>query len=204
MAKLIQRVIIRLKRIWWSTTLLARMRSLGVEIADEVRIYGMPIVSMEANSRVRIGARCVICSSSQFTALGVNHPTVIVTLRAGAEIEIGEDTGISGGSICAAKSIKIGSSCLIGANVTLADTDFHALSPNNRRYNKNPDEIATAPILIEDNVFIGTGAIVLKGVTIGRNSIIGAGSVVVSNIPANSIAAGNPARVIKTIETAQC
>jgi maltose O-acetyltransferase len=53
------------------------------------------------------------------------------------------------------------------------------------------------PILIEENVWLGYGAIVLKGVTIGKNSIIGAGSVVTTNIPANCIAAGNPCRVIK-------
>lgn len=106
---------------------------------------------------------------------------------------------MSGGSICAASSIRIGAGCLIGANVTLADTDFHAISPSNRRYNSNPDEIAVAPIVIEDNVFIGADVFILKGVTVGKNSVIGAASVVTRDVPENSVAAGNPARVVRRI-----
>lgn len=175
------------------------LRAAGVEMGENVQIQGRPIVSLAANSRIRIGARCVLCSDSQSNALGINHPVVLRTLRPGAEIVIGEDTGMSGGAICAAGSIRIGAGCLIGANVTVADTDFHALKPANRRYNKNPDEIAVAPIVIEDNVFIGADTFVLKGVTIGKNSVIGAGSVVTRDVPANTIAAGNPAKVIKFI-----
>lgn len=176
------------------------LRASGVEMGENVQIQGKPIVSLAENSRIRIGARCVLCSDSQINALGINHPVVLRTMRPGAEIVIGEDTGVSGGSICAASSIRIGAGCLIGANVTLADTDFHAINPANRRYNKNPDEIAMAPIVIEDNVFIGADVFVLKGVTIGKNSVIGAGSVVTRDIPENSIAAGNPAQVVKKIE----
>lgn len=197
--QLVQRLLYRLKRIWWDLTVIPALRAAGVEIAEKVQIQGRPIVSLASGSRIRIGARCVLCSDSQINALGINHPVVLRTLRPGAEIVIGEDTGMSGGSICAAVSVRIGAGCLIGANVTLADTDFHALSPANRRYNRNPDEIVVSPIVIEDNVFIGADVFVLKGVTIGKNSVIGAGSVVTRDIPENSIAAGNPARVIKSI-----
>lgn len=197
--QLMQRVSYRIKRLWWGLTVTPALRIAGVEMAEKVRIQGKPIVSLASGSRIRIGARSVLCSDSQINALGINHPVVLRTLRPGAEIVIGEDTGMSGGSICAASSIRIGAGCLLGANVTLADTDFHGLNPANRRYNKNPDEIAVAPIVIEDNVFIGADVFVLKGVTIGQNSVVGAGSVVTRNIPGNAIAAGNPARVIKTI-----
>jgi acetyltransferase-like isoleucine patch superfamily enzyme len=120
-------------------------------------------------------------------------------LREGAVLDIGADTGISGASICAAVSVKIGQKVLIGANVTIADTDFHAINPAGRRHNKNHDEIASRPVLIGDNVFIGAGSYILKGVTIGENSIIGANSVVAKSIPANVIAAGNPAKIVKEI-----
>lgn len=198
--QLIQRLWYRVKRTWWNLTVVPALRATGVEIAERVQIQGRPIVSLAAGSRIQIGARCVLCSDSQINALGINHPVVLRTMRPGAEIVIGEDTGMSGGSICAASSIRIGAGCLIGANVTLADTDFHALNPANRRYNNNPDEIAVAPILIEDNVFIGADVFILKGVTIGKNSVIGAGSVVTRDVPENSIAAGNPARVVKRID----
>lgn len=195
----IQRLLYRVKQTWWNLTVIPVLRAAGVEIAEKVQIQGRPIVSLAAGSRIQIGARCVLCSDSQINALGVNHPVVLRTMRPGAEIVIGEDTGMSGGSICAAGSIQIGAGCLIGVNVILTDTDFHALNPNNRRYNKNPDEIAVAPIVIEDNVFIGADVFVLKGVTIGKNSVIGARSVVTRDIPKNAIAAGNPAKVIKFI-----
>lgn len=197
--QLIQRLWYRIKRTWWNLTVMPTLRAVGVEVAEKVQVQGRPIVSMVAGSRIQIGARCVLCSDSQVNALGINHPVVIRTLRPGAEIVIGQDTGMSGGSICAASSIRIGAGCLFGANVTLADTDFHALNPVNRRYNRNPDEVAVSPIVIEDNVFIGADVFVLKGVTIGKNSVIGAGSVVTRDIPENSIAAGNPAKVIKLI-----
>ena len=173
-------------------------RSWCVLVAKKARVYGWPIVSMAEHSRIQIGARSVLCSDSNFTALGVNHPVVIRTLKQGAEIVIGEDTGISGGSICAASSIRIGAGCLLGANVTIADTDFHAVNPVNRRYN-NSDEIAVAPIVIEDNVFIGANAFVLKGVTIGRDSVVGAGAIVVRDVPPGSVVVGSAAMVKRSV-----
>lgn len=199
--KLMPKVLYRLKRAWWNLTVIPALRAAGVEIADGVQIQGRPIVSLASGSRVQIGERCVLCSDSQINALGVNHPVVLRTLSPGAEIVIGADTGMSGGSICAAASIRIGAGCLIGANVTLADTDFHALNPSSRRYNRNPDDIGVAPIVIGDNVFIGADTFVLKGVRIGKNSVIGAGSVVTRDVPENAVAAGNPATVIRLIST---
>ncbi len=186
---------------WWHMVVPTRLRKLGIDVEKSARFQGMPIVSMATNSVIKIGARASLCSVSDYTALGVNHPLILRTLRPGARLEIGVDTGISGASICAAIEIKIGGNCLLGANVTITDTDFHALAPHNRRYNKNPDEIASKPVIIGNNVFIGTGVIVLKGVHIGDNAVVGAGSVVVCDIPADVIAAGNPARVIKPLVT---
>ena len=184
---------------WWEVYVPARLRCIGVRLGKNIRFKGMPIVSMYDGSSILIDENCVICSVSEMTALGVCHPVVLRTLRAEASIKIGKDSGISGGTLCAATSIKIGCSCLIGANVTIADTDFHSISPINRRQNDNQDAIGTSPVCIEDNVFIGASAIILKGVHIGKNSIIGAGSVVSSNVPANVIAAGNPAKVLRSI-----
>lgn len=154
---------------------------------------------MEKDSQIIIGDECVLCSSSSETALGVNHPVVLRTLSRRAAIKIGSNTGISGGSICSAVSVEIGRECLIGANVTISDTDFHPINPVGRAYNNNPLDIASLPVVVEDNVFIGTGAIILKGVRIGKNSVIGAGAVVTNDVPPDSIAAGNPAKVIRKI-----
>lgn len=185
---------------WWRWFVPMRVRQLGVYVSPTASFLGMPIVSLASESRIQIGERVSLCSSSAYTALGVNHAVVLRTLRPGAVIEIGDDTGMSGTSICAATHISIGSGCLIGANVTITDTDFHAIKPENRRYNIRFEDIATKPVRIGNNVFLGAGVIVLKGVTIGDNAVIGAGSVVVGNIPANYVAVGSPARPLKTLQ----
>lgn len=171
----------------------------GVKIAQRGRFLGMPIVSLEKGSTIKIGKNCTLCSTSKRTALGVNHPVILRTLNMGSVIVIGDNTGISGGVICAAKHVQIGNECLIGANVTISDTDFHPVKPQGRRFNSSLADMAVAEVIIEDNVFIGTGAIILKGVTIGRNSVVGAGAVVTKNVPSNSVVAGNPAKVLKKL-----
>jgi acetyltransferase-like isoleucine patch superfamily enzyme len=186
-------------RLLWWRTIPARLRRAGVEVDVRAAFQGMPIVSMTPNSRIVIGRGATLCSDSRYTALGVNHPVVLRTLRAGAMLTIGADTGVSGGSICAAMSVTIGAGCLIGANVTIVDTDFHATAPTARRHNDRLSDIAAAPVVIEDNVFLGTGAIVLKGVRIGRDSVVGARSVVAHDVPAGVIVGGNPARVLKRL-----
>jgi len=84
---------------------------------------------------------------------------------------------------------------LCGANTLITDFDWHGIEPNKRRsYSGDSKEV-----IIGNNVFIGYGSLVLKGVTIGDNSVIGANSVVTKDIPANVIAGGNPCKVIKAL-----
>jgi acetyltransferase-like isoleucine patch superfamily enzyme len=144
----------------------------------------------------------MLISVSFATALGVTHPVVLRTLAPEAKIKIGARVGISGGTICAAKLVLIGEGTLLGANVTIADTDFHSLN-SGRRASKNDEDAGVAAVTIGKNVFIGTNAIILKGVTIGDNTVIGAGSVVTKSIPPNVVAAGNPCRTIKTLAVAE-
>jgi acetyltransferase-like isoleucine patch superfamily enzyme len=122
---------------------------------------------------------------------------VLRTFSHNAKIVIGDDVGISGGTICAAEEVTIGEGTLLGANVTIVDTDFHPIASLNRRYDNH--DVATAPVTIGRNVFLGTNSMVLKGVTIGDNSVVGAGSVVTKNIPDSVIAGGNPCRVLRPI-----
>lgn len=95
--------------------------------------------------------------------------------------------------ISSSRGITIGSNCMLASHVYVTDADWHGI------YNRI-DMGQTAPVTIEENVWIGDSAIICKGVTIGQNSIIGAGSVVVDPVPANSIAAGNPAKVVKKLD----
>ncbi|HEY6795298.1 MAG TPA: acyltransferase [Kineosporiaceae bacterium] len=124
---------------------------------------------------------------------------VIRTLAPKARICIGPDVGMSGGSICSAVSVVIGRGSMLGADVTIADTDFHPIDTEDRRYRPLPEGNASDAVVIGNNVFLGTRTVVLKGVTIGDNSVIGAGSVVTRDIPGNSVAAGQPAKVIRCL-----
>ena len=101
--------------------------------------------------------------------------------------------------------IEVGNNVLIASNVQIY-TATHPTKASERivqNWNENSGEgycrVYALPVKIEDNVWIGGGAILLPGVTVGKNSVIGAGSVVVRSIPANSVAVGNPCRVIKTL-----
>ena len=189
------------RQAYWRAIMPISLMLCGVRAAKSARFFGIPIISKAPSSTIEIGERVIICSHSLFTDLGVNHPVILRTLRPGAYISIGADTGISGATICAARGVSIGSGCLLGANVTIADTDFHAVDVHDRRHHDGDDVVASAPIFIEDNVFVGANSIILKGVRIGANSVIGAGAVVTSSIPCDSIAAGNPARVIRALRS---
>ena len=188
------------KLYWRFTNIYAHfeLRASGVVIGAGSLFFGLPVIKMAKGSKITIGEQAMLISTSHYTALGVNHPVVLRTLQSGASIVLGTRVGISGGSICAVQSVEIGADTLLGANVTIADTDFHSINPHYRR-TTDYSRIGVAPVKIGSRVFIGTNAIVLKGVTIGDNTIIGAGSVVTKSIPANVIAAGNPCRVIRNL-----
>ena len=171
----------------------------GVETGEAVVIYGLPRVNIVSGARIIIGNNVALCSTSDGNPLGVNHRIILSAIRSESEIVIGNDTGISGTTIAAAKSVKIGNNCLIGANVTITDYDFHSVEPEGRRYNTNAEDIGCSSVIIEDNVWLGMNVIVLKGVKIGQNSIVAAGSVVTKSIPSNCIAGGNPAKILKDL-----
>jgi carbonic anhydrase/acetyltransferase-like protein (isoleucine patch superfamily) len=171
----------------------------GVQLGSNVIFMGIPIVSILPGSVIRIGNDAVLCSKSEKTALGVNHPIVLRTLREGACLEIGQRVRMSGTTICAAKSVIIGDNTCIGANVTIADTDFHSLAPAIRSSESDFDFATDSSVEIGANVFLGMGCYILKGVSIGEGAIVGAGSVVAKSVQAFAIVAGNPAKVLGAV-----
>lgn len=118
-----------------------------------------------------------------------------------SRLAIGNNVGISSSKIWCKSAISIGDNCKIGADCILLDNDCHSLDFHDRIDPvKDCKGTISRPITIEDDVLIGTKTIVLKGVTIGRGSIIGSGSVVTRDVPAYSIAAGNPCKIIRKID----
>ncbi|NOX33748.1 MAG: acyltransferase [Deltaproteobacteria bacterium] len=110
-------------------------------------------------------------------------------------IIIGDHVLISPGArISAANSITIADSCMLASRVYITDSDWHGI------YDRSMPPEEESFVVLEENVWVGDSAIVCKGVTIGRNSIIGAGAVVTSDIPPGVIAAGNPAKIIKRLD----
>src|SRR3954468_9654911 len=123
---------------------------------------------------------------------------------------VGDFSLLNGALIMAEELIEIGSHVLISWNVGIADSDFHPLDPAKRLqdtyalapfYENHPPrpELKTAPVKICDGAWIGMGAVILKGVTIGQNSVVAAGAVVTKSVPPNCVVAGNPAVVVKQL-----
>jgi maltose O-acetyltransferase len=111
----------------------------------------------------------------------------------GGAMTVGEHTFINEGcSIVAHHSVRIGANCRIGEFVGIFDTDHHAIDSAN--------DVRFAPVEVGDNVWIGRAAIVLPGVTIGCNSVVASGSVVTTDVPVNTLVAGNPARVVRNLQ----
>ncbi|HOZ86300.1 MAG TPA: acyltransferase [Bacteroidia bacterium] len=134
----------------------------------------------------------------------------LMTMNYGGKIEIGDYCYLGEGSrIWSGESVKIGSHVLISHNVNIFDTDNHELQYEERAKGYvnllkrgQPAEkgsVKTAPVSIEDHVWISFNVIILKGVKIGKGAIVAAGSVVTRDIPAFCTVAGNPAKIIKQI-----
>jgi acetyltransferase-like isoleucine patch superfamily enzyme len=161
------------------------------------RLYGVPIIQRHRRSRMILGPGLQLRSSVRSNPLGPDHPVILTTWQAGATLEIGANFAMTGGAVCAGQRIVIGDNVTVGANTTIIDTDFHPITPQERRL--RPNVGAAQPIIIESDVFIGMNCLVLKGVTIGKGSVIGAGSVVTRAVPPYGIVASRPAEVVGQI-----
>lgn len=179
----------------------ARLRQLGVETKDDsVVMVGSPIIECKNGGRIVLGRNVSLISDIQYNPAGINHPVFLIADGPDARIVIGDNSGISGTSIVTSSTIEIGNNVMIGANCNLFGTDFHCHSADKRRVQKSMQEAPSAPIIIEDDCWLGANVTVLKGVTIGQETIIGTMSLVNKSIPSHCLAAGVPAKVIRSLE----
>lgn len=176
-----------------------KFRAYGVSVGDNSRLLGSIYLKVAPSAKCAIGSGVEISSGHCINPLTRNIKASIV-LSDGALLEIGNNTGMSSVVLWVRKSLIIGNNVKIGGGTVFLDSDAHSLNYKHRQ-NLEDDkrDRRDAEIVVEDDVLIGAFVTVLKGVTIGARSVIGANSVVTKSIPADCIAVGNPCRVIKTI-----
>ena len=176
-------------------------------IANRIRLYfhNVKFTSVKINGKlyiknngeINLGRNIYINSNISSNMLGGSSFSALVSGTNGV-IQIGNNVGISNSSITAHKRIVIEDGVTIGNACKIFDSDFHQIDSRHKSLDKL-ENINNKEILIKKNVFLGTGVVVLKGVTIGENSVIGAYSVVTKSIPDNEVWGGNPAKRIKTL-----
>ena len=140
------------------------------------------------NLRVTLGARVRLNGEQVWIAAGDGTPKAL---------SIGDDTGVGYGTECiVGDSISIGRHVMIANRVSLIGFDGHPLDPHARARHEPPGRDGVAPIVVKDYAWIGSGAIIMKGVTIGRGAIVAMGSVVKMSVPELTVVAGNPAKAV--------
>jgi acetyltransferase-like isoleucine patch superfamily enzyme len=164
----------------------------GVRIGKNCTFIGRCHFVKFPGTEILIGNKCTFLSKRRSNLIGIDRSCIISTSPSPfkARIEIGDNCGFSGTVIGAFKFIKLGNNVRCGANTLITDSDWHL-----EDYRSG----TPADIIIGNNVWLGVNSTILKGVTIGDNSLIGANSLVNKSIPSNVIAAGNPCRVIREL-----
>lgn len=170
-------------------------------------------------ANVRVGADCYLERKECFARFrSQKNPGLVIGDRVriytwttfnvdpGGSIEVGDDSTLVGPVFMCADQIRIGKRAVISYHVTIADSDFHPKDFELRKQDaianapygdkSRRPEVVARPVVIEDDVWIGIGAIILKGVRIGRGARIAPGAVVASEVPAGALFEGNPGRVV--------
>jgi acetyltransferase-like isoleucine patch superfamily enzyme len=186
---------------------------------DEVRAITGAWDYRSLPDNVQIGSDCFLARRDSFRrfrstrdqGLILGNRVIVYTwaefnIEPSGFLSVGDDSILVGPVFMCAESIRIGRRVVISYNVTIADSDFHPLDAASRKADAvanapegsaaNRPAIVSDPVTIDDDAWVGIGAIILKGVRIGKAARIGAGAVVTSDVPAGASVAGNPARIV--------
>lgn len=188
----VDQAILLLSRLGWTALMRLKFRWWQVAVGSGVRCFGPVLLRRHPSATIRIGKQVVFRSQKSANPLIQHGPCGLYANR-GACIEIGDHCGLSGATLVAQQHIAIGKRVLVGANVLICDGDHHPLAAGLRASGAAGE---SAPVFIEDDVWLGVNAVVLKGVRIGAGAVVAANAVVCADVPAGAIVAGVPARVV--------
>lgn len=172
------------------------LRLNGVRLKGTAAVYGCPKIENRGEILVGDGVR-LVSSNRAYVAGNLTGPVFLRT-EPGARIVLKDKAQLNGTTVVSAVSVTIGERVMVGTDTIIFDTDLHSIAPEGRT--RHRDKVKHKAVEISDDVWIGSRCIILKGVTIGRGSVIGAGSVVVSDVPSMTVFAGNPAKMVKSID----
>ena len=184
---------------WWSRIKSKLMCwAWGVRTGRNVVFVG-PTILRSHGGDIEIGNNTRFNSVPELNTVGLQNQTILDT-RFGGRVSIGNNCGFSSVVMSSKIGITIGDRVLVGGNTRLFDHDYHSMDAGLRSTQEDTKNAKSAPVVIDDDVFIGTNVIVLKGTHIGARSIVSAGSVVFGlDIPPDSLVKGNPASVVRSI-----
>lgn len=177
---------------FYSLFMLTLVHLKGISIGRKSNFYGLAKFKRGNKDTIHIGNNCTFRSKHTSNLIGINRPCIFSSIGMnGSRLIVGNDCGFSGTVIGCFDEIILGNNVRCGANTLITDSDWHLDDPRAGK---------PSPVYIGNNVWLGVNVTVLKGISIGENTVIGANSLVVKNIPANVIAAGNPCKVLREID----
>lgn len=174
---------------------------LRIRYRKQIWFRGFSVICALKGSEIQFnnscgGGKIFIFSHPFSNMIGLSQRAIIIA-KNGGKIIINEGVCMSGCTIYSMEKIEIGRNTDIGSGCKIIDNDFHPLPYSERYPVERLNMIRKRPILIGEGCFIGVNSIILKGTSLGKNVVVGAGSVVCGTFPDNVIIAGNPARIIK-------
>lgn len=192
-----RKIIRRMRSLYEDTINYVSFKVNNVFYKEKPKINGILFLKAKKGNLV-IGEGVKFNSRASANPIGGDTRTSIVVAE-NAKLTIGNNVGISNSAFVCKTEINIGNNVFIGGSCKIWDTDFHPIKLQKRLIN-DENEIKSKKIVIKDGVWIGGSCIILKGVIIGENSVIAAGSVLSKSVPPNEIWGGNPAKFIKKVD----
>jgi acetyltransferase-like isoleucine patch superfamily enzyme len=196
--KIMKRIFMLFYSIFSKAYTWIKLKGNGVEFSS-ISTNGVPLVDIESGGKMTIGKNFCMNNGKYYNKIGRQQQSMFIVAKGGF-LSIGDNVGISASTFVCKLRISVGDNVKIGGNCVFYDTDFHSLNYLERRdTNVDTKKSRSLPVIIENDAFIGAHCTVLKGVRIGKGSIIGAGSLISKSVPPGEIWGGNPATFIKDI-----